>query len=135
PGLLTALLLRVGSLAVVMPADHPFATQRSVAWSSVADAHWVEAPALMPHLGPGAADLLQRRKARARYEGSDPSVLGSLVAAGHGLALVPSSWNAGSSGAVAVALSEPALVHRVEMMVLRQRADEWNRLVSLVRSS
>jgi DNA-binding transcriptional LysR family regulator len=135
PGLLTSLLLRVASLGVVMPLDHPFAGQRSVTWRSVVDAHWIDAPELMPHPGPGAARLLERRRARVRYNGTDPAVLGSLVAGGHGLALVPSSWHAGWAAACVVPLTEPALVHRIEVLVLRQQADVWERMVALVRST
>ena len=137
PGLLSALLLGVGAMAVVLPADHPFADVRSIAWRSVADAHWIDAPQLMPHLGPGAAQLLERRRSRVRYEGTDPSVLGSLVAAGHGLALMPLA-SAGLSPTTSasirvVPLTEPALVHRVEVVVLRKHAEVWEHLVSAVR--
>ena len=61
-------------------------------------------------------------------------LLGTLVAAGHGLALVATTWHAGASTARVVPLTEPALVHRVEVLVLRQHAEEWEQLIARVRS-
>jgi hypothetical protein len=83
----------------------------------------------MPHLGPGAAQVLQRRFGRTRYDGTDPSVLGMLVGGGHGLALVPAWFTTGGDTVRVVPLSAPALVHRIELLVLRPHADEWARLL------
>ena len=125
PGLLTAMLVRVAPLSVMLPADHPFAGRDHVAWSALADARWLDAPQLVPHIGPGAAQMLGRRLGRTRFDGTDPSVLGVLVGGGHGLALVPSWWTSGSADVRIVPLSQPALVHRIELLVLRPHADQW----------
>ena len=108
----------------MFPADHPFARGEHVAWSSLADARWLDAPQLVPHMGPGAAEMLERRWGRTRFNGSDSSALGVLVGGGHGLALVPSWWTAGSADVRIVPLSQPALVHRIELLVLRPQADQ-----------
>ncbi len=135
PGLLASLLVRVAPLSVVMPDDHPFASARQIAWASLADARWIDAPRLLPHMGPGAVQLLAPRWGRTRYTGTDPSVLGALVGRGHGLALVPSWWHPGAAKVRLVPLSAPALVHRIEVLVLRQHADEWTQLVAAIRGS
>ena len=130
PGLLTSLLLRVAALSVMVPADHPLASRSEITWASVADARWLDAPLLVPHMGPGAAQMLDRRVGRTRYDGADPTALGALVACGHGLAMVPSWWTAGAHHVRIVPLTHPALVHRVEVLVLRSQAGEWSRLVA-----
>jgi DNA-binding transcriptional LysR family regulator len=132
PGLLTSLLLRVAALSVMLPADHPLASRSQIKWASVADARWLDAPQLVPHMGPGAAQMLDRRVGRTRYDGADPTALGALVACGHGLALVPSWWTTPGHDVRVVSLTEPALVHRVEVLVLRSQADRWSRLVAEV---
>jgi DNA-binding transcriptional LysR family regulator len=132
PGLLTALLVRVAPLSVMLPADHPFADGQHVAWSSLVDARWLDAPQLVPHMGPGAIQLLERRWGRTRFNGTDPSALSVLVGGGHGLALVPSWWTTGAGDVRIVPLSQPALVHRIELLVLRPHADRWARVVRRV---
>jgi hypothetical protein len=134
PGLLTSLLLRVAPLSVMLPADHPFASRQSISWASVSDARWLDVPGLVPHMAPGAAQLLERRSATTRYTGTDPSVLGPLVAGRHGLALVPSWWSPSSTDVRVVPLSRPALEHRIEVLVLRSNADEWSELVTTART-
>jgi DNA-binding transcriptional LysR family regulator len=114
----------------MVPADHPLASRSEITWASVADARWLDAPLLVPHMGPGAAQMLDRRVGRTRYDGADPTALGALVACGHGLAMVPSWWTAGAHDVRIVPLTHPALVHRVEVLVLRSQAGEWSRLVA-----
>jgi DNA-binding transcriptional LysR family regulator len=132
PGLLTALVLATSPLSVAMPSDHPLARRRHLAWPAVADARWIDAPGLVPPTGPGAAALLERRAARTRYQGCEPSVLGALVGAGHGLALVPAWWRP-PHGVTLVALTDPPWVHRVEVLVLRSRASAWAPIVTALR--
>jgi DNA-binding transcriptional LysR family regulator len=51
-----------------------------------------------------------------RYQGTDVSTLLALVAAGHGLALLPGSAIAGSIGVAGVPVSSPRLVLRIELV-------------------
>ncbi|MFD7576605.1 hypothetical protein ACFV6U_39820, partial [Streptomyces sp. NPDC059810] len=52
-----------------------------------------------------------------RYEGTDTRTLAALAAAGHGLTLLPAPAAADVSGAVAVPLTAPRLVHRTELLL------------------
>jgi DNA-binding transcriptional LysR family regulator len=129
PGLLTTAVVRTAPLAVALPVDHPLAGRESLAWRAVADARWIDAPRLLPRPGPGAVALLDRPLARTRYGGREPSALGALVAAGHGLALVPAWWRPAAVDVQVVPLSDPPWTHRIEALVLRTRAAEWTPLV------
>lgn len=51
-----------------------------------------------------------------RLEGADLHALTRLVAAGHGLALLPCSAATGVPGTVAVPLTAPRVVHRTELV-------------------
>ncbi len=134
PGLLSALPLRVAPLTVALPADHPLADRARLRWSTLADARWIDASALQPSAGPAAAGLHHRRFARTAYDGQDPSVLATLVAAGHGLALVPAWWRPASPGVRTVVLDDPPLVHRLEVLLLSHRAGEWSSAVQQLHS-
>jgi DNA-binding transcriptional LysR family regulator len=129
PGLVTSLLVGTSPIAVAMPSDHPFARRRSLRWPAVADAQWIDAPLMVARAGPGAASLIERRWGRIAYEGGDTAALGALVAAGHGLAIVPAWWHT-APGTCAVVLDDPPLVHRIEVLVLRQHAAVWEPLVA-----
>jgi DNA-binding transcriptional LysR family regulator len=131
PGLLTSVVVHVGPLGVVLPADHPLALRTSLAWTAVADARWLDAPEIAPRAAPGAAELLRRRSGTTTFSGHDGAALASLVAAGHGLALVPMWWLPGhtvptAAGVVTIALRDPPLVHRIELVMLRSRSTEWS---------
>jgi DNA-binding transcriptional LysR family regulator len=125
PGLLTALVVRTAPLAVALPADHPLGGRATLAWRAVAEARWIDAPRLLPALGPGAAALRERTAARTRYDGREPSALGALVAAGHGLALVPAWWRPAGGDVRVVPLDDPPWTHRMEALVLRPAAAAW----------
>jgi DNA-binding transcriptional LysR family regulator len=129
PGLLTALVVRVAPLAVAVPVDHPFAGRPGLEWQAVADARWIDAPHLLPRPGPGAAALRDRQLARTRYDGREPSALGALVAAGHGLALVPAWWRPSVTTVRVVPLADPPWTHRIEALVLRPHAPTWTPLL------
>jgi hypothetical protein len=51
------------------------------------------------------------------------------------LALVPAWFTTGRDDVRVVPLSAPALVHRIELLVLRPHADEWARLLTPSRDS
>jgi DNA-binding transcriptional LysR family regulator len=103
-------------VVLVLPLDHPLAARAAVPLADLLDARWIEAPDLAPPL----SDI--RRIAGTdgfrpalRYEGTDTLSLIALVAAGHGLTLLPATVVAAGELA-AVRVAEPRLVHRVELM-------------------
>jgi DNA-binding transcriptional LysR family regulator len=101
---------RARSLAVALPPGHPLS--RPVALEDLVDARWIDAPAITAPL----ADLAMLARAEGfraalRYDGHDVAGLLALVAAGHGLALLPA--RAVEHG---VGLTAPALVHRTELL-------------------
>ncbi|MBI5090126.1 MAG: LysR family transcriptional regulator substrate-binding protein [Actinobacteria bacterium] len=126
PGLVTSMLVQIAPMAVMLPSDHPLASRSGLAWSAVADAQWLDAPAIAPTMAPGAAQLLHRRTNGTVYDGHDAETIVSLVARGHGLALVPQWWPTERAEVRCVVVREPPLVHRVELVVLRSRAEEWS---------
>jgi DNA-binding transcriptional LysR family regulator len=119
---------------VIVPAGHPLAAGQATGLrlADLADARWIDAPDAAPPL----ADL--RRAAGTegfrpalRYEGTDILSLLRLAAEGHGLTVLPASLltatrppitlpSAASlpqpGAAVALPVSVPRLVHRVEMI-------------------
>ncbi|WP_092546933.1 LysR family transcriptional regulator [Actinoplanes derwentensis] len=97
---------------VAVPAGHPLAGRASVELADLADAYWIDAPAVTP-LSRLPVDGL---RSGLRYEGSDVTVLTGLIAAGHGLALLPTGvvLQQGRTGLSGVPV--PRLVHRVELL-------------------
>ncbi|MDT9690162.1 LysR family transcriptional regulator substrate-binding protein [Streptomyces sp. P9(2023)] len=120
--LLTATRVTEEPFAVVLPVGHPLAGRQNhgLRLADLVDARWLDAPdAGIPldrlrsaHGGPAG----QGFRTALRHEGTDSRVLGALAAAGHGLTLLPASLAATIAGAVAVPLSAPRLVHRVELL-------------------
>ncbi|MFD9243486.1 LysR family transcriptional regulator [Streptomyces sp. NPDC059556] len=108
-------------LAVVLPATHPLAGRSGLRLDDLADARWLDAPAAgLPldglrgaHGGPAGRGF----RTALRYEGTDTRTLAALAAAGHGLALLPAPAAADVSGAGAVPLTAPRLVHRTELLI------------------
>ncbi|BAL86692.1 putative LysR-family transcriptional regulator [Actinoplanes missouriensis 431] len=99
---------------VAVPEGHPIAGRSAVDLADLADAYWIDAPEVAP-AGPGlpAADGL---RIGLRYDGGDVAVLLGLVAAGHGLALLPAPPVAATPGLRGVPVGTPRLVHRVELL-------------------
>jgi DNA-binding transcriptional LysR family regulator len=114
-------------LVVVLPTGHPLAGRDFLDLPMLLDAPWVMTPALPggEHV-PGSHDAL-------RYQGNDLVTLLSLVAAGHGSALLPAWAPDGHRGLVAVPLRQPTLVHRTEVLTLRQRGPAITPLVDELR--
>jgi DNA-binding transcriptional LysR family regulator len=116
-GALTTVTVSEDPLAVALPATHPLATRAALRLDDLADAWWIDAP-------DAATPLAQLRTvARAdgfrpgfRYDGAERSILLTLVAAGAGLALLPTSVARDRPGVAAVPLAAPAPVHRTELV-------------------
>ncbi|NGO72089.1 LysR family transcriptional regulator [Streptomyces boncukensis] len=115
-------------LALALPAGHPLARAHGAAGprgvgpglagprlADLADAYWIDAPDIavpLPQLR--AATGADGYRAAVRYDGTDAGGLLALVAAGHGLALLPRRVPAGAPDVATVPLAEPRLAHRVE---------------------
>ncbi|MBG0816560.1 LysR family transcriptional regulator [Planomonospora sp. ID82291] len=120
-GPLTAVGASAEPLAVVLPSGHPLAGRGGLALADLAGALWLQAPAavaverLRELAGepPGSGGF----RTGSGYDGHDLRTVLSLVAAGHGLTLLPASAaSAGGTAVVAVPLSAPRVVHRVEVL-------------------
>ncbi|MFF8972956.1 LysR family transcriptional regulator [Streptomyces sp. NPDC014995] len=104
-------------VCVLLPAAHPLARRAGLRLGDLADARWIDAPDTglpLPHLR--AANGGHGVRPALRYDGTDVRVLTALAAAGHGLTLLPRSAATGVPGAAAVPLTEPRVVHRVELV-------------------
>ena len=97
---------------VAVPRSHPLAGRSTVDLADLADAYWIDAPEVAP-FGRLPVDGL---RAGLRYDGADVAVLAGLVAAGHGLVVLPQPVATAHPGLVGVAV--PRLVHRVELLRL-----------------
>jgi DNA-binding transcriptional LysR family regulator len=117
-GLLATRAIAEAPLAVVFPLAHPLARRASIDLDALADAPWIAAPALLGDIERYLRRLAAARSPSLSYAGGDVGTLIELVAAGHGLAVLPQSAATGDDIA-AVPLAAPALVHRVELLSLR----------------
>ena len=112
---LTAVGVSQAGVAVVVPGDHPLAGRGGLRLTDLADARWIEAPAV-------AAPLAEIRRLAGvegfrsafRYDGPDTLSLIRLAAAGHGLVLLPETALP-VTGITAVPVTTPRVVHRVEL--------------------
>ncbi|MDA0159314.1 LysR family transcriptional regulator [Solirubrobacter ginsenosidimutans] len=123
-------------LAVAVPADHPLIARTvpgiarpssfsrstdesrrsrpAVRLEDLVDARWIDAPVVCAPLDELAAIArADGFRPALHYDGADVSGLLALVAAGHGLALLPR--RVVTHG---LALAEPALTHRTELLRL-----------------
>ena len=101
-------------LVVALPNDHPLARRRGLSLDDLADARWIDAPdvaAPLPALRAAASGGL---RAALTYSGTDLLTFHSLIAAGHGVAVLPRA--AGGPDVTTVALTSPRLLHRVELL-------------------
>ncbi|MFI6941904.1 LysR family transcriptional regulator [Streptomyces sp. NPDC050418] len=116
-GPLTTRRVTEGPLAVALPLGHPLARRRSVRLADLAEAHWIDAPDTGVELSRlRVAAGSDGFRARMTYEGTDVLTLGALIAAGHGLALLPEALVARLDGVAATGISAPRIVHRVEVV-------------------
>ncbi len=102
--------------AVVLPADHPLAGRASVRLPDLVDARWINAPEAAPPL-PDVRRVaaVDGFRAALTYEGTDILSLIALATAGHGLTLLPARL-AAAGRFPAVRITEPRIVHRVELV-------------------
>ncbi|TCO26572.1 DNA-binding transcriptional LysR family regulator [Kribbella steppae] len=103
-------------LVVVLPDDHPLARRKRLGLPALVDARWIDAPdvaAPLPDLR--AATETDGIRAALTYSGTDILCLLALVAAGHGLAVLPASLDLPADVA-AVPVHAPRLVHRTELL-------------------
>jgi DNA-binding transcriptional LysR family regulator len=101
-------------LVVAAALDHPLAG-RGVRLEALVDARWIDAPAIT--VGLDDLSLLARAegfRAALVYEGFDVRGLLALIAAGHGLALLPE--RALDASVTALPVLAPRLVHRTEWL-------------------
>lgn len=99
-------------LAVLLPPAHPLAGRAGLRLDDLTDALWLDAPGAAVSLADLRAALPGAYPVGLPYAGGDARVLHELVRAGHGLAVLPRS----AAGPAAVPLTEPHLVHRVELV-------------------
>ncbi|MCX5504975.1 LysR family transcriptional regulator [Streptomyces sp. NBC_00053] len=116
-GPVTGLAVAEGPLAVLLPTDHPLAHRRTLRLFDLADAHWIDAPdTAVPLAQLRAAANTDGFRPHLTYHGTDVHGLGTLVAAGHGLAALPLSLAPALPGTAGIRLSAPRLVHRTEVL-------------------
>ncbi|WP_406006157.1 LysR family transcriptional regulator [Streptomyces sp. NBC_00637] len=104
-------------VSVLLPAAHPLARPDGLSLGDLADARWLDAPdAGLPLPQLRAANGGHGFRPALRYDGTDVRALTALVAAGHGLTLLPRSVAAGLPGTAAVPVTAPRVVHRTELV-------------------
>ncbi|MEV4575708.1 LysR family transcriptional regulator [Nonomuraea jabiensis] len=100
-------------LVVALPAGHPLAGRAALGLADLVDARWLQTPLcplarLRDLVGDGFPVGLD-------YQGDNVHTVLNLVAADHGLTLLPASALSGAAPA-GVPLAAPRLVHRVELL-------------------
>ncbi|GIG93194.1 LysR family transcriptional regulator [Plantactinospora endophytica] len=104
-------------LAVLLPERHPLARRAGFSLDDLLDAGWIDADdvaAPLPELR--AAARSDGPRASIRYDGTDLAALVALVAAGHGLVVLPASAVPTGADVTLVPLTAPRLVHRTELL-------------------
>ncbi len=103
-------------LVVLLPDDHPLAQHKRLGLAALVDARWIDAPEVAAPLRDlRAATETDGMRAAMTYSGTDVLSLLALVAAGHGLAVLPASVHLPPDVA-AVPVHAPQLVHRTELL-------------------
>ncbi|MFG1709786.1 LysR family transcriptional regulator [Nonomuraea sp. M3C6] len=119
-GPMTAAGVTEEELVVALDAGHPLAGRAALRLADLVDARWLQTPLcplarLRDLMGDGFPVALD-------YQGDDVHTVVNLVAAGHGLTLLPASalpacgTAADRPVALGVPLAAPRLVHRVELL-------------------
>ncbi|MFF8640823.1 LysR family transcriptional regulator [Streptomyces sp. NPDC015345] len=104
-------------VVVLLPEGHPLARRSGLRLGDLVDARWLDAPGTgVPLAQLRAANGTPGFRPALRYDGTDLRALATLTAAGHGLTLLPRSVAGDAPGTVAVPLTAPRVVHRVELL-------------------
>jgi DNA-binding transcriptional LysR family regulator len=130
-GLLRSFVVGEEELAVVVPGTHPLRGD-TVDLEVLVDAHWITAPALM-----GRLPTLLHRTGPSTFslDGMDVLMLLELVAAGHGLALLPRRVGTLVDGVRTLRLRHPTLVNRTEVLMLHNAVDRHQAVIDALRGS
>ncbi|QMU69577.1 LysR family transcriptional regulator [Streptacidiphilus sp. P02-A3a] len=116
-GPLSATAVAEQPLAVLLPDPHPLAGRPGLRLSDLSDARWIDAPdTAIPLRQLRAAGGADGYRPSLRYQGTDLRGLAALVAAGHGLALLPRPLADTLADVSPVPLSVPRLTHRTEAL-------------------
>ncbi|MFG2847703.1 LysR family transcriptional regulator [Kitasatospora sp. NPDC048296] len=116
-GPLTTVAVDEQPVAVVLPVGHPLAGRTGVALADLSAARWLDAPDLTPTAARlRAAAGTDGFRPATRYRGTDVHGLLALVAAGHGLTLLPEAVVARAPGIACAPIAVPRLVHRTELV-------------------
>ncbi|WP_435242070.1 LysR family transcriptional regulator [Streptomyces cucumeris] len=116
-GALTAAGIAEGPLVVALPTGHPLARRLGLRLTDLADSRWLDAPdTAMPLVRLRALARTGGFRAALTYQGTEVRGLLALVAAGHGLALLPHTAAEGVPGTATVPLIAPRLTHRTELL-------------------
>ncbi|MEU8922651.1 LysR family transcriptional regulator [Kitasatospora sp. NPDC048545] len=104
-------------VAVALPVGHPLAGRGGLALADLSAARWLDAPDLTPPVARlRAAAGVDGFRPATRYQGTDLHGLLALVAAGHGLTLLPEPVLSGVPGVGCAPIAGPRLVHRTELV-------------------
>ncbi|WP_316520638.1 LysR family transcriptional regulator [Kitasatospora brasiliensis] len=104
-------------VAVALPLGHPLAGRGGLALADLCAARWLDAPDLTPTaVRLRAAAGVDGFRPATRYQGTDLRGLLALVAAGHGLTLLPEPVLAAAPGVGRAPIATPRLVHRTELV-------------------
>lgn len=105
-------------LVVALPTGHPLARRSRLSLHDLVDARWIDAPDLAAPLADlRAATESDALRTALTYHGTDTLTLLNLIAAGHGLALLPASiTTTAEPGISTVLIDTPRLLHRTELL-------------------
>jgi DNA-binding transcriptional LysR family regulator len=130
PGASAARGIGESPAVVAVPAGHPLAGRTGVDLGDLVDAYWIDAPGVAP-----VARLpVDGLRAGLKYDGTDVTVLTGLVAAGHGLLVLPGPLVSELPGLAGVPVTAPRLVHRVELIRTANGEEPAARLAGLLFS-
>lgn len=116
-GPLTATAVAEQPLAVLLPDGHPLAGRPGLRLPDLSDARWIDAPdTAVPLAQLRVAGGADGYRASLRYQGTDLRGLAALVAAGHGLALLPGPSAETLADVTPVPITAPRLTHRTEAL-------------------
>jgi DNA-binding transcriptional LysR family regulator len=131
-GLLASFVVSEERLAVVVPHDHPLRGDK-VDLDTLTDAWWIAVPRIAhgPSGVPGYASSAP--STGFTFDGDDIVTLIELVAAGHGLAMLPTRLCEHAHGVRALHLDRPALVQRTEVLALRTSVERCRPIIDQLR--